>query len=157
VGGQRTELTQALVDQQHAHAKYTQADIKHRVAVLTLQQLHAEAQPGVTSAADMLLIANTIERYLGEAQRADKWVETYDPLIEAHAEGQEQYEHAQLAAEIGIVVASIALLLRRREPWLFAIIFGVVAIALLARTYWHTHGAVHDAEVKAEETEKAWD
>jgi hypothetical protein len=157
VGAQRVELTQALVDQQHAHAKFTQADIKHRVAVLTLQQLHAEARPESTSAKDMMLIAGTIDRYLVEAQLADKWVDTYDPLIEAHAEGQEHYELAQLAAEIGIVIASIALLLKRREPWLLAIVFGVAAIGVLGHTYWHTHGIVHDVEHKTEESEKAWE
>lgn len=157
VGGQRTELVQALVDQQHAHAKYTAQDIKHRVAVLTLQQLHAEADATRTSAKDMLLIANSIERYDGESIAADAWVDAYDPVIEAHADGQERYEHAQLAAEFGIVIASIALLLRRREPWLVSIVLGGVAIGLLAMTYLHTHAAVHDAEGKIEHAEKAYD
>jgi fructose/tagatose bisphosphate aldolase len=157
VGGQRTELVQALVDQQHAHAKYTAQDIKHRVAVLTLQQLHAEAEVGRTSGKDMVLIANTIDRYLAESNAADAWVDAYDPLIEAHALGQEHYERAQLAAEIGIVIASIALLLRRREAWWVSIALGGLAIGLVLHTYLASHSTIHDAEANIEKTESAYE
>ena len=44
VGGERTELVQALVDQQHANANYQAQDVKHRVAILALQNLHAEGR-----------------------------------------------------------------------------------------------------------------
>jgi hypothetical protein len=157
VGGQRTELTQALVDQQHAHAKYTQADIKHRVAVLTLQELHAQAQPGSLNARDVMRIAGNIERYLGESKLADTWVDAYDPLVEAHALGQERFELAQLAAEIGIVVASIALLLKRRDAWLASVGFGAVAIGLVVWTFVAIHGVVHDTEATAEHAEEEWE
>ena len=157
VGAQRTELVQALVDQQHAHAKYTAQDIKHRVAVLTLQQLHAEADPTRTSGKDMMLIVQSIERYDAEAAAADKWVDAYDGAIEAHAKGQEDYELAQLAAEVGLVIASIALLLRRRAPWILSIALGLVALTVLILTYLHTSPAVHASEKLVEETEKTYE
>src|SRR5690349_13942696 len=42
VGAERTELIEVLVEQQHAHAKYQAQDIKHRLAVNNLRQLHAQ-------------------------------------------------------------------------------------------------------------------
>jgi hypothetical protein len=157
VGGERTELIQALVDQQHAHAQYQAQDIKHRVAMLSLQNLHAEADVARTNPKDMVMMADAADRYLRESQAANTWVDAYDPLIEAHAGGQEDYEHAQLAAEFGIVIASIALLLRRREPWFLAMALGVVSITLLVMTYVHAHGAAHTAEAKIEDSEHVFE
>jgi len=37
-----------------------------------------------------------------------KWADSYEPLVEAHFDAAESYEHAQLIAEIGIVMASLA-------------------------------------------------
>ena len=157
VGGERTELIQALVDQQHAHVQYQAQDIKHRVAVLSLQNLHAEAEAGRTNATDMIMMANSIDRYLKEANAGVVWVDAYDPLISARAASQEHYELAQLAAEFGIVLASIALLLRRRAPWLLAIGLGAVTIVVLGITWMHTRSIAHDAEGKIEESEKIFE
>jgi Domain of unknown function (DUF4337) len=157
VGGERTELVGALVGQQHAHANYQAQDIKHRVAILSLQNLHAEAEVARTGAADMLAMARAADRYLHESDVAKIWVDAFDPLIEARTESQEDYEQGQLAAELGIVIASIALLLKRRLPWLVALALGVVALAQMGRTYAHTAHRVHDAEAKIEAAEKAFD
>jgi hypothetical protein len=146
VGGVRTELVQALVDQQHAHALHQAQDVKHRVAVLALQNLHAEADPARTNAKDMVAMANSVERYDKEAKAAVEWVDAYDPIIETEVESQEHYERGQLAAEFGIVIASIALLLRRRSLWGVAIALGGLSVVLIAMTWWHAHGAVHHAE-----------
>jgi len=157
VGGERTELVQALVDQQHANANYQAQDIKHRVAILSLQNLHAELEPEKANAKDMLGMANSAERYVHEAAVAKTWVDAFDPMIEAIAESQEHYERAQLAAEFGIVIASIALLLKRREPWFLAMALGLLSIALLATTWHHTHDTVHDARGKIDAAETAFD
>ena len=157
VGGERTELVQALVAQQHAHANYQAQDVKHRVAILSLQNLHAELDAAHTNAADMLGMARSATRYLRESELAKTWVDAHDPLIEAYTESQEEYEHGQLAAELGIVIASIALLLRRRAPWLIAMALGVLAIGQLARTQLHTSHRVHDATAKIDAAEKAFD
>lgn len=157
VGFERTELVQYLVEQQHAHAKYQAQDIKHRAAILSLQQLHAIATEGAkVNATDMVTIANSANRYFAEAQAAKAWVDAYDPIVAAHSVAQEEYEHAQLAAELGIVFASIALLLRRREPWLFGIFLGIASIVLLVMTYRHTAHEVHAAEAKLGETETSY-
>jgi hypothetical protein len=157
VGFERAELVQYLVEQQHAHAKYQAQDIKHRSAILSLQQLHAVTTEGAkVNATDMVTIANSANRYYAEAQAAKSWVDAYDPVVAAHSVAQEEYEHAQLAAELGIVLASIALLLRRREPWLAGIFLGVCAIVLLVMTYRHTSHELDGAEAKLGTTETAY-
>jgi hypothetical protein len=105
---------------------------------------------------DVLLLANTVDRYYGESQAADEWVKSYDPAIEAHSKSQERYELAQLAAEFGIVIASIALLLKHRLPWFLAIALGLICVGILAFTYSKTESVVREAEVKIEETGKKY-
>ena len=203
VGGERTELVKALVEQQHAHAKYQAQDIKHRTAMIALRQVHATIVPDAaakfeadlkkmeTEAAsaanapqagsdamaasraarvlgqslmrqmspkpeDVLVLADTVDRYYGESQSAKEWLESFDPAIRAHADAQERYELAQLAAEFGIVIASISLLLKHRAPWLVAIVLGVVSIGILGVTYVGTSKIVHVAEAQIEETGKAY-
>jgi len=155
VGYERAELVQYLVEQQHAHAKYQAQDIKHRSAILSLQQLHATAavEGAKVNAADMVTIASSANRYFAESQAAKEWVDAYDPIIAAHSVAQEEYEHAQLAAELGIVLASIALLLRKRAPWLAGVLLGVGSIVLLAMTYLHASHDLKGTEAKLEETE----
>jgi hypothetical protein len=157
VGAERTELVETLVAQQNAHAKYQAQDVKHRVAVLALQQAHAGIVAGTAlDKKDIAGIAHTVERYLEESKAAKEWVEAYEPAIEAHLEGQEHYELAQLLAEIGIVIASVALLLKRREAWFASLALGAGAVIVTAST-WHTvSGQMHGAEAKIEETGKEY-
>jgi hypothetical protein len=158
VGYERAELVQYLVEQQHAHAKYQAQDIKHRAAILSLEQLHATAtvEGSKVNPADMVTIATSANRYFAEAKAAKEWVDAYDPVIAAHSVAQEEYEHAQLAAELGIVLASIALLLKRREPWLAGIFLGVCSIILLAMTYLHASHDLKDTDAKLAQTETAY-
>ena len=161
VGGERTELVKTMVEQQTAHAKYQSQDIKHRVAVLSLRQLRAGSRPATaqepstsTNSREMLLIANTVNRYLEEADAAKEWVESFDPKVMAHLEGQEYYEFAMLAAEIGIVIASVALLLRLRLVWYVAVLLGISSVGISSFTYIHTSRAAEHSLAKIEETGK---
>jgi hypothetical protein len=198
VGAERTELVQALVEQQNAHAKYQAQDIKHRVAVSDLRQMHAEipaaelgehldddlkkiddAEPKAAelpaattraaralgrslvealtpNKADVVTLADTVERYYRESQAASVWVDSFNPAIQAHVEAQERFEQAQLLAEIGIVVASVALLIKRRAPWFAALALGVASVACVIATYAATGHVVREAEAKIEETGKEY-
>lgn len=157
VGAERTELVEALVNQQNAHAKYQAQDVKHRVAYLTLEQIHSTIAAGATpDKSDVIAIANTVDRYLEESHAAKEWVESYDPVIEAHIEGQEHYELGQLFAEIGIVIASVALLLKRRAAWFVSLALGGAAIAITLMTWLGVHGKVSDGEGKIETTGKVY-
>lgn len=159
VGGERTELVQSLVEQSNAHAQYHAQDVKHRVAFIALQQLHATAfgsAPGALDKHDVLAMADTVDRYLAESDLAKDWSGSYDSSVQAHVQAQESYETAQLFAEIGIVLASVALLMRRRILWFVAIALGLASIALVGKTYWHTTQIVAVAERHTEETAKVY-
>lgn len=220
VGAERTELIQALVEQQHAHAKYQAQDIKHRVAVSNLRQLHAvipaadlerildadlkkidddaatpaavapakpegaavkaeapraDGSAGVAATtkaaralghsltasvtpnkADAALLAATVDRYRSEADAANLWVEAFNPAIHAHVAAQERFELAQLLAEIGIVIASVALLIKRKLPWYAALGLGIASLGYVGTTLASTGHTVHEAEVKIEETGKEY-
>jgi hypothetical protein len=157
VGAERTELVQELVNQQNAHAKYQGQDVKHRVAVLQLQGLHAQIVAGANlDHTDVLDIANTVERYLAESKAAKEWTESYEPVIEAHIEGQEHYELGQLFAEIGIVIASVALLLKRKIAWFASLGLGGTAIVITLLTWMSVSDKVEKGEDKIKETGTAY-
>ena len=154
VGGERTELVQSLVEQSNAHAQYHAQDVKHRVAFIALEQLHATAfgsAPGTLDKHDVLAMADTVDRYLAESGLAKEWSASFDASVQAHVQAQESYETAQLFAEIGIVLASVALLMRRRVLWFVALALGLSSIVLVGKTYWHTKQVVSVAERHTEE------
>jgi hypothetical protein len=160
VGGERTELVQALVEQSNAHAQYHAQDVKHRVAVIGLQQVHATAfgsGADTLNKNDVLGMAGTVERYLKESNLAKSWAASFDPAVLAHVHAQESYEKAQLGSEVGIVLASVALLMRRKLLWIVAIILGVVSIGIVGTTYVQTASVVKAAEEKIEETSKVYE
>ena len=104
----------------------------------------------------MVHLATTVTRYLGESKAAGAWADAYDPVVRAHVEGQEFYEFGMLAAEIGIVIASVALLLRRRLMWYVAMALGLVSVGIMAATYLRTAPVVHAGEKKIEETARTY-
>lgn len=90
-------------------------------------------------------LSRTYERDMKDAKED---AEAYDGAIEAHQEAAEWYEWAQLAAEVGIVVASIALLLSNRAIWLISVALGFGCATTLGYTFAHTRAAVEKAEEK---------
>ena len=160
VGAERTLLVQVLVQEEHAHAKYQAQDVKHRAAVLALTQIHATAmspQGGTINKADAIMLAKTVERYLTESQLAREATYTYEPLSRAHMEAQEEYEHGQLAAEIGIILASVALMMKRRLPWLVALMLGAVSVYFIVSTMIHTEHEVAHAQHSIQEATDKYD
>jgi len=162
VGGERTELVQSLVEQSNAHAQYHAQDVKHRVAFIALQQLHATAfgsAPGALDKHDVLAMADTVDRYLAESDLAKDWSGSYD-----------SFWHAPVTLDLGVLtledtlqhwvndalMVSVALLMRRRILWFVAIALGLASIALVGKTYWHTTQIVAVAERHTEETAKVY-
>ncbi len=113
-------------------------------------------KPAEANKDDLLIVAANVERYLEESHLAKEWSESFDPAIFAHVHAQETYEIAQLLAEVGIVIASVAMLVRRRAPWLISVALGAVSIGFVVTTYISTGAAVHAAEGKIAETFKVY-
>ncbi len=88
------------------------------------------------------------QEYSRDVREAKEDAEAYDGAIEVHQQGAEWYEWAQLAAEIGIVVASIALLLASRAIWIVSVCLGLVCGGTLGFTILHTRTAEAAAEQK---------
>ncbi len=93
-------------------------------------------------------------RYKHDMAEAKEDAESYEPANEAHYEASEWYERAQLCAEVGIVVASIALLLTSRVVWIISILFGIASGGIIGKTFLHTRTAVAAAEKKIEDAKK---
>ncbi len=102
-------------------------------------------------------LKNLAQRYEHDAKEAKEDAECYDDKIEAHFYAAEWYERAQLAAEIGIVIASVALLMSSRTIWYVALVFAIGGAGIIARTYVHTLGQLiaAAAEKKIEEGPEA--
>lgn len=96
------------------------------------------------------------KQYEKELEAAQEWAESYDEAIEAHAQAGERYDWAQLSAEIGIVVASIALLLSSRKAWAASALFGAACAGLIAFTFVTTRGHIHHAEEEIARTKSAY-
>jgi len=104
----------------------------------------------------VLALADTVERYEKEGHSAKEWTESFEPAVKAHVLAQQRFDLAQLLAEIGIVVASVALLIKRRAPWLLSLALGLGSVGLVIHTHLSTGGVVHAAEEKIEETGKEY-
>lgn len=109
--------------------------------------------PDEKDAKRLVVLARKYDREV-EAGRA--WTESYDESIEAHVEGAEHYEHAQLAAEIGIVIASIALLLQSRKTWAVSLLLGALSMGGVGLTYAKTHAHVSHGDANIAAKKKAY-
>jgi Domain of unknown function (DUF4337) len=113
----------------------------------TLKELMALLQPRKTEVEAFMA---TLDHYKEERLAAKAWAESYEDAVRAHFEGSEQFEKAQLTAEIGIVIASIALLLANRRFWYVSIVAAIVCAGLIGVTWARTHQALHAAEERIE-------
>jgi hypothetical protein len=160
VGSERNELTRAMIEQTQAHANWTSASTKFRLIMLELEKQRAR----VASARDTPGGWSPVERfielasdYTAERRVAKTWSDSYHPVVEAHFEAAEGYEHAQLIAEVGIVLASLGVLLASRAAWLISVILGVLCLGQLGRTYVPTQRVIQKALVNVRHAEEAFD
>ena len=118
------------------------AELKAAIALST-KELAAIITPDPE---DELHFIELIHTYKEEATLSHEWAESYDELVEAHFKAAEHYEWAQLASEIGIVIASIALLLASRLVWGASLVCGILCACVIAWTYVDTRGHIHHGE-----------
>jgi hypothetical protein len=81
-----------------------------------------------------------------KTKQAGQWFEAFKPAISAYNNQAEGFERAQLCAEIGIVLASIALLLSNRKAWLGAVALGLCCAGFLGYTFVTERPRAHAAE-----------
>jgi hypothetical protein len=126
------------------------------------QELKAAIEVATTELADVLTpdpedeahFKSLVKRYEHDMKEAKEDAECYEDKIHAHFEAADWYERAQLCAEIGIVVASVALLLGSRLIWYVALVFGIGCAGIIGRTYVHTASALELAQNKIVEAQK---
>ena len=171
VGSERNELIRTMMEQTQAHSDYSAASTKFRLIMI-----EAEKQRGALSgdmgaaptpapqteqaagAAKPFLrrLLRLYQDYASERQLAKTWSDDYQPLVEAHFEAAEGYERAQLVAEIGIVVASLAVLLTNRTAWFASIVIAALCVVQLGKTYLHTRDAAGTALKHVRHSEEAY-
>ncbi len=169
VGSERNELTRTMIEQTQAHSDYTGASTKFRLVMIELEK--QRLSPAVTGGAAEQGAASggidaahsVLERFIrlymdykNERALSKGWADSYLPMVEAHFEAAEGYEHAQLIAEIGIVIASLAVLLTSRPAWILSLILGALSIGQLGRTFVHTRHEVGESSEKVAHAEEAY-
>ena len=98
--------------------------------------------------------AKIAAKYEHDMKEAKIDAQSYDAAIHAHHEASEWYERAQLLAEVGIVIASIALLLSSRGVWLVSVVCGLGGAFIIVTTFIRTSKELGEAEHKIEEAKK---
>ena len=148
VGSEQNQLTRTMTEQTQANSDYSGASTKFRILMVELEKFRHEPSLGSTEAGSPSELKRFLRLsldYSRERDFAKRWVDTYQPAVEAHFEAAQGYDNAQLAAEIGIVVASLAILLSNRTAWILSIILGVICIGVLTATFIKTRHSVPHA------------
>jgi hypothetical protein len=107
---------------------------------------------------DVLRFLTLLDRIREEADGSKEWSESYHDAVQVHAHTAERFEIATLAAEIGIVIASVGLLLSRQfrfalTLWLIAVTLGAVSLSVAAATKVNNSLVLHAAEEKIHKCE----
>lgn len=97
---------------------------------------------------DLAGFATLIRSLDTEKEASLEWSESYEPAIKIHGMAAEHYEWAQLACEIGIVVASIALLFMSRPAWMAALVLCLIAVSIVGFTFASVTSQLYSAEEK---------
>jgi len=152
VGSQRQELMTTLLDQSWAHSSWVAAVVKDEMAVAEMQKMRG--QPNTAGNPAVARLIRMDADYNTEADLAKTWDDASDPLVDAHFDAAEGYEHAQLVAEVALIIASIAVLLNNRPAWFASLIVGAVALGLIGFTFVSARGETAKAHHKVEEAEE---
>ena len=111
---------------------------------------------------DVNRFLSLVDRIRDETEAAKEWSESYEDAVQAHTNMAARFEIAQLAAEIGIVIASVGLLLSRkvafaRGLWVIALVLCIISLSVAGVTKIKNMQKLHDAEEKIHETEQVYE
>jgi hypothetical protein len=155
VGSQRQELMTTLLDQSWAHSSWVAASVRSSMTASDLEKLHG--QPGAAANPALPQLLRLDSDYTTETKLAKEWDDTCEPLIDAHYDAAEGYEHAQLIAEVALIIASIAVLLNNRMAWMLSLAVGVISVVFIGYTFISSRSAVEENHHKVEHAEKAYE
>ncbi len=164
VGSERNELMRTMVEQTQANADSTGASTKHRLVMMELEKQRAQRtelpatvdQPNARHDQVLRRFLELAVDYKREHTASKKWTDSFQPVIGAHFDAAEHYERAQLVAEIGIVVASLAVLLSSRGAWLLSVALAVACIGQLGWTFLYTTHVVDATTGKVHQAHAAY-
>lgn len=166
VGAERNELTRTMMEQTQAYTNYTAATTKFRLIMLELEKqrgklavLKASENPAAASSMDMKVVQKFLElstHYSMERKISKSWSESFHPLVEVHFKAAEDYERAQMIAEFGIVLASLAVLLGNRPIWMASMVLAAACVGQLAYTSLETRHAVTDGKKEVHQVEEEY-
>jgi hypothetical protein len=160
VGSERNELTRAMIEQTQAHSDYTAASTKFRLIMIELEKQRARVASARDPAGGISPVERFIELagdYTKERKLSKNWADSYKPLVNAHFDAAEGYEKAQFIAEIGIVLASLAVLLASRSAWMISVFLGVACVIQVGRTYFPTRHVLDEVEVRIRQADEAYE
>jgi hypothetical protein len=151
-----------VLAKKNGQLKTLMADVKNpdtvqgiRAAELQTEKILNTVTP---TESDVLRFLSLLDRIREEAEAAREWSESYHDAVQAHANTSERFEIALLAAEIGIVIASVGLLLSRRVAfargaWGIAVVLGLLCLCIAGATKVINTRTLHDAEAKIQTSE----
>jgi hypothetical protein len=144
VGSERNELTRVMIEQTQASSISTSASTKFRLVMLELEKQRgtATSAAGAERQSTLHRLIRLYRDYSHERDLSKSWADSYQPMVDAHFDAAEGYERAQLIAEIGVVAASLAVLLANRAAWLFSVILAVGCVGQLGYTGVRTRSTV---------------
>jgi hypothetical protein len=152
---ERNLMTQAMVSQSRATSKEVAASVKFRLVLSELSQ--AASIPKEQRNKELIGHNLTLYKdYLAERDVAHELSEAMNPSIENHFEATEQYELAQLFAEIAIAIGSFSLLLRSRYAWYVSIVFLILSVTYFAYSKNHLTSARYLIVQKISNLEKKY-
>ena len=161
------ELLHAITPSQGEAAKFARAlkDVHGRAGAADSEdtaEIKTMVDVATREVADVLTPDKEDEDHLAavrhayERQRAEarEDAEARDGAIRAHKEAADGYGNAQLCAEVGIVVASIALLVGSRRLWGVSLVLGAAGAVFIGMTFVQTGRELAAAEKKIDDAAK---
>jgi hypothetical protein len=111
---------------------------------------------------DVVRFLDLTDRIRKESKASKEWADSYHDAVEVHASSAEHFEIATLAAEIGIVIASVGLLLAKKERfarglWLIAVALGLLSLGVAGSIKMHNTRALVAAEAKIKTSEEHYE
>ncbi len=86
--------------------------------------------------------------YAHDMKEAKEDAEAYDLIITAYSDAASGFEKAQLCIEVGLVIASMALLLGSRALWIVSLVVGLAGAGVAGKTQKEKRDRVEVAEQK---------